>query len=281
MTIRTILVFLPDAASARAAMPPAEALARRHGAHLIGLHLMESLVVYPELAMHVPAPAFTDFSASQKKEAEAVEAVFRRITAVEDFVTEWRLIRTETATAADRLLESARAADLVIAAQPPKDARGARERCERLIRDSGRPVLVVPRDGWDKPIGQTALLGWSNTREATRAAHDAFALLKAGAAVHILSVATGSTEAPDYRDSLATASELAQAFDRHGHRAETVTRATRDNSVTEVLTREAFERGADLIVTGALGHSAFYDFVVGAVTRELLETATLPVLFSK
>ena len=44
---------------------------------------------------------------------------------------------------------------------------------------------------------------------------------------------------------------------------------------------EAFESGADMIVTGAFGHSRVYDFVIGAVTRDLLHNAELPVLYSK
>ena len=41
------------------------------------------------------------------------------------------------------------------------------------------------------------------------------------------------------------------------------------------------ERGADLIVTGAFGHSRLYDFVIGAVTLDLMKDAECPVLFSR
>ncbi|MBT8412810.1 MAG: universal stress protein, partial [Boseongicola sp.] len=50
--------------------------------------------------------------------------------------------------------------------------------------------------------------------------------------------------------------------------------------VAEVLMKQAFEQGADMIVTGAFGHSRVYDFVIGAVTHNLLKDAKLPVLFS-
>ena len=39
-----------------------------------------------------------------------------------------------------------------------------------------------------------------------------------------------------------------------------------------ILGQVAFERGADLIVTGALGHSRAYNFVIGAATHHLAFT---------
>jgi nucleotide-binding universal stress UspA family protein len=53
------------------------------------------------------------------------------------------------------------------------------------------------------------------------------------------------------------------------------------DKVPDVLAHEAFEMGADMIATGAFGHSRAYDFVIGAATRNLLSDAKLPVMFSK
>ena len=74
---------------------------------------------------------------------------------------------------------------------------------------------------------------------------------------------------------------MAAALDRHGFKAEVVQRSKSSAKVTEILEREALERGADLIVTGAFGHSRIYDFVIGAVTLDLMRTAKVPVLFSR
>ena len=51
--------------------------------------------------------------------------------------------------------------------------------------------------------------------------------------------------------------------------------------IADVLGHEAFEMGADMMATGAFGHSRAYDFVIGAATRSLLSDAKLPVMFSK
>ena len=51
-------------------------------------------------------------------------------------------------------------------------------------------------------------------------------------------------------------------------------------SIAAALQDTAEELGADMIVTGAFGHSMIYDFVIGAVTSDLLSSMKLPVLFS-
>ena len=53
------------------------------------------------------------------------------------------------------------------------------------------------------------------------------------------------------------------------------------DSIANVLNKAAFEMGADLIVTGAFGHSRAYDLVLGATSYALLRDQKLPVLFSR
>ena len=60
-----------------------------------------------------------------------------------------------------------------------------------------------------------------------------------------------------------------------------VHRSIDGSDVATVLLREAFERGCDMVATGAFGHSGVYDFIIGAATRDLLQDARIPVLFSK
>ena len=84
---KTILVCLTTPEHAETLLKAAVPLARKHGAHLIGLHTVEALLVYPGIAMHIPEPAFADFNISQKKEADAIKAVFTKHTENEDFVS--------------------------------------------------------------------------------------------------------------------------------------------------------------------------------------------------
>lgn len=279
MPPKTLLVCLTTRDHADDLMKQAVPLARRYDAHLIGLHTMEAMLVYPGIAMHVSDGMFAAFQENQKKQAAEIKDIFSKHTEKELFASEFRLLRAEAVSAGERMVESARAADLIIMAQEDRDADRADQRRVQVqvIRESGRPVLVIP-NGYDGPeIGSNVVLGWSDTREAARAAHDMLSVMQIDASVTILRV--GPVRKDTMRDS--DGIELAETLSRHGVRVTLETRTPNGETIAEVLGQTAFEKGADLIVTGALGHSRAYDFVLGATTYALLEGATLPVLFSK
>ena len=279
MALKTILACLMSREQADAVLACAVPLAREHGAHLVGLHTLEALLIYPGIAIHVPDEAFSVFNANQKADAEEIRRVFEKHAAHEDFPSEWRLLRAESASAGDRMIECARAADLVIMPREGSAAtRGDQNHVQaRVIRESGRPVVIAPPGAPDKPIGRNIVLGWSDTREATRAAHDLLLLARPGTEIAVVRVDGGAQdEMSDFE-----AFDLAEMYDRHGLQA-TVTHLDRGRPHTaETLLKHAFEVGADLVVTGAFGHSRAYDFVIGAVTHKLMLDAEIPVLFSR
>ncbi len=279
MGLKTILVCLTTPENTETLLKLAVPLARKHNAHLVGLHTVEALLVYPGIAMHIPEPAFASFNASQKKESEAIKKVFAKYTTPEDFVSEFRLIRAEAVSAADRMVECARAADLVIMAHEDKDNDRYDQRNvqTQVIRQSGRPVIVVPSDYDGPEIGANLLLGWSDTREAARAAHDLLEVANEGANLTVLRVGKPPSNPLKDVDGI----DIAEMFARHGLKPTLEHRQQSGDSIAEVLNQAAFEKGADLIVTGAFGHSRTYDFVIGATTHALLREQKLPVLFSK
>ena len=279
MHLKTLLVCLTTVEHAEDLMKQAVPLARRHDAHLIGLHTVEALLVYPGIAMHIPDGAFSAFSESQKQETAKIKQIFARHTENEDFPSEFRLLRAESVSAGERMVESARAADLVVMAQEDRDVdRGDQRNVQlQVIRESGRPVLVIP-NGYDGPeVGSNVVLGWSDTREAARAAHDMLMLTNDGASITILRISAVAHDALHDSEGI----ELAETLSRHGLAATLETRNPDGEPIADVLAKVAFEKGADMVVTGALGHSRAYDFVLGATTYALLTDATLPVLFSK
>lgn len=278
MPVKTILLYLDSPETANRLIRPAAALARRCGAHLIGMHVTEGVELYSGMVMFAGAIDVDTISAASAARAEEVRAAFETAMAAEDFVAEWRHEETVAHTVSDRIIEHARAADLVIMSQarPDDPNRDAPAVIQRTIRKCGRPVLVIPYAGEFEEIGRRALIGWSPTREAARAAHDAIPLIEGGEAMILTAHPKGETSTL----SLETAKELALAYDRHGVRAEVIERTDDGIAIGDLLENESFERGADLIVTGAFGHSRVYDFVIGATTTHLLESMTAPVLFS-
>jgi nucleotide-binding universal stress UspA family protein len=279
MTLRTILVCLTSKVSAAELLRSAAFLARRDNAHVIGLYVTESLAVYPGIAMHIPEMDFPSFVASQKAHAEEVKAIFDSFSTSEDFPTEWRQASSESGFLADSIIANARFADLVVIAQEDdgEDRPVINNLQERVIKESGRPVLVIPRGFTAENLGEKVVLGWSATREATRAVHDVMNVASAEASLRIVRV--GKTPLDTLADY--EANDLAAALSRHGPTVEIVHREKDGENVSDILNQEAFEVGADMIATGAFGHSRVYDFVIGAATRHLLSDAKLPVMFSK
>lgn len=279
MTLRTILVCLTSTHSAEQLLKSAAVLARRDNAHVIGLYVTESLVVYPGIAMHIPEVSYQSFVASQQAHAKEVKAIFDAQAKAENFPCEWRKVSSDSGFLADSIVANARSVDLVVMAQEDdgEDRPQINNLQERVIKECGRPVLVIPRDMTPDKMGEKILLGWSDTREATRAVHDLLGVAKADAAIRVLRIGN----APSNTLADHGANEMAVALARHGAKVEVVHRDKDGDKVADVLNHEAFEMGADMIATGAFGHSRAYDFVIGAATRSLLRDAKLPVLFSK
>lgn len=279
MTLRTILVSLTNTISAKRLLDAAAILAARDNAHVIGLHVTETLVFYPDIAMHIPEASFQDFVDSQRAHAKEIKAIFDNFSRANDFPTEWRKVSSESGFLADSIVSTARSVDLVVMSQEDEgeDRPVINNLQERVIKECGRPVLVIPRGYEAKTLGEKIVLGWSETREATRAVHDLIDVAKADADVRVLRI--GKPPSNTLADHAAI--DLAAALARHGPSVEVVHRDKNGEKVADVLAHEAFEMGADMLATGAFGHSRAYDFVIGAATRSLLRDAKLPVLFSK
>ncbi len=278
MTPKTLLACLLNQPSADLLSEAAADLALRFDAHLTGLHTLEAIIVYPGVAMYVPGPTFDVFNEAAQADGEAIGAIFEETARRAGVKFEWRMVHAGAVAAADRMIECAHASDLVLMARP--DASGERpdqrHAFDRVVREGGRPVLLVPPGGLPMGgIGRKVVIAHAPTREAARAAFDALPLLHERADVHVV-------HAGDERDELrdAAMTDLAGALSRHGHSVTLTHRAHHGRSVAKVLTDEAAEIGADLLVAGAFGHSRTYDFFLGATTGELVREAQVPVLFS-
>jgi nucleotide-binding universal stress UspA family protein len=274
MRIKTIAVGVTTAAEAAWLLPAACDLGAAAGAHLICVHPVEPFVPYIAADAGVADTVAPVFLAWQQEETAAIKALFEQSSLAAGIAAEWRSQSLSAFGSEMFLTDACRAADLVVLGQAgtqpalPDQVRLQ----EYLIRHVGRPVLMLPVGYKTAPLGQRLLIGWSDTREANRATHDALSLVAPAAAVDILHVGDDAA-APD------SCADLAAMLARHGLQAQIIQRPFGD-SIAETLMQAALEQGADMIVTGAFGHSRIYDFVVGAVTRTLLGGTRLPVLFS-
>jgi nucleotide-binding universal stress UspA family protein len=150
-----------------------------------------------------------------------------------------------------------------------QDVRGE-QTIERAMFESGRPVLVVPRDKAVERFERIAIF-WNGSKEAVRAVEAAMPLLRHARAVDVMWV-DEDVERDAVQDGLAA--YLAW----HGVAAKTKRFAPDKRFIGEMLMDEAAKAEADLVVMGGYSHSRLREFILGGVTQHMLETATLPVL---
>jgi nucleotide-binding universal stress UspA family protein len=192
---------------------------------------------------------------------------------------EWRFVDSHSSEIAATVIEHARQADLVVVSQvnPDSDSGIDTDFAERIVMDSGRPVLVVPAFGTFKRCGPRALVAWNGRREAARAAFDAVPLLQSCDSVQVTWL--DPQDDMDVPGSLAGA-ELATALARHGIKVTAEAMPTSGIGAGEALLSHASDLGADLLVMGAYGHSRTREYVFGGATRTILGSMTIPVLMS-
>ncbi len=283
MSLRDLVVVLDGSPRDKAKLAVAVALAQRHDAHLTGLCPLELLVPpdvsfalggYPDLWA---LPEFARQLESQARaKAAIVEAGFREVLRRESITGDWTF---ETRSLISAVAHRAQITDLLIIGQSDPDnpvPEVARSLIEDVLMTAGRPLLIIPYAGTFGPVGANTLIGWTPTREAARAVHDALPLLAPSAKVTVLTV---ESTVHDTR-ALPTV-EIAEHLARHGLDVSAARTVVTDGlSPADALLDYASDVGADLLVVGGYGHSRTREMIMGGVTRDLLRHMTVPVLMS-
>ncbi|ESR26426.1 universal stress protein [Lutibaculum baratangense] len=173
--------------------------------------------------------------------------------------------------------EAARAADVFVLSRPYDSGDdSAADTAEAALFEGGRSVCVVPPGASTIGAIDTVLVGWSNTRECGRAVAEAMPILRQAKTVVLASVARHGERDAELK---AAADDMVRHLGHHGVPVE-FRFLERKDDVADTLVREAQAIGAQLIVTGAYGHSRLREAVVGGVTRDLLRKCPLPLLMA-
>ena len=147
----------------------------------------------------------------------------------------------------------------------------ADETLKKVLKDSCRPVVVVPTTG---PADGPVVIAFDGSLQAVRAltAFQATGLCQSYA-VHIVSVATKATESGQH-------AEMARAL-LHDHGTEAVPHAlVTKQPAAEAILEQASRLNASLLVMGAYGQPALREFFLGSVTRKVLEEAQVPLFLT-
>lgn len=162
-----------------------------------------------------------------------------------------------------------RLADLIVIGNAPADDHAAPAAVlEVALRETGRPVLVVPcedREFYDRHI----VIAWNGSKEASRAVALADDFLARADKVTILSVEEDGIAHPGPK-------ELVRFLRLHGVEAEARAFAAARDATGSALLDEAATIGADLLVMGAYTRSRVRQLILGDVTGSVLADPRIP-----
>jgi nucleotide-binding universal stress UspA family protein len=207
---------------------------------------------------------------------QRTEASFRAAAGEEGSKLEWLEWRSAIDLPETFVVSEARSADLVILGRAPRpmDISRCLDPGAAVLR-VGRPMLVVP-PGIDTLKAERILIGWKDSREARRAIQDSLPLLHEAKSVAIVEVCDDGMDALARRH----VEDVAHYLTRHRISVGSATAGTAKHGVADHLIDLARVEGADLIVTGAYGHSRLGEWIFGGVTRELLASSPVCCLMS-
>ena len=167
-----------------------------------------------------------------------------------------------------------RLSDLIVVGRPTEDTDvSSRMTLSAAIRETGRPVLVVPPSA-PQSLGKKVAIAWNGSAEAARAVRLSVAFVEAADEVVILTAEGGHTRAVE-------GSELADYLAWHGVTAKAHTFEIGDGPGGEQLLRECAEIGADMLLMGAYTQSRVRQLIMGGITRHVLAEAKLPVVMAR
>ena len=143
-----------------------------------------------------------------------------------------------------------------------------------IVMQSGRPVLAVPVNAQAFKL-DNMLVGWKESREARRAIADAIPLLKLATQVTVFEIV-----AKDHKEGAAKRlNDVVIWLNSHGVAAKAVISIATDTDAAQFISI-AKKHHADIVITGAYGHSRFREWVLGGITNELLQNAQFNAFLS-
>jgi len=272
MTIATIMVYVDPAQYAEEQVGVARDAANKFGASMIGVSALA--VPPPVVAEGVVIQAATaDDIKRMKATLAAKEDWFRKVVRLPKEKVEWRW-DVEDPTVF--LANEARAADLIVMKSGYRSADQYHfiDPAEAILR-IGRPAIVVP-EHMSELKADRIVIGWNDTREARIAVLHALPFLAKASEVMVIELCLSNE-----RDSARRrVHDVAKYLSLRGAKCRTDVRVHTAEADADHLLRLAKGADADLIVTGAYGHSRMGEWMFGGMTRGLLKDAPCCLMMS-
>jgi nucleotide-binding universal stress UspA family protein len=273
MSLKHLLVHVDDAPNGPARNQVAVALARAHDAHLSGIYVLADPMTGRAAASGVSTQLSPRFLAEQqdrvRERADQCVSEFAKAAESAKVSSDHRIERDNAV--AETIAERARCADLTLLGKP--NGEGA-----SLVHDvlfgSGRPVMIVPASA-GATCGKRVMIAWNGSRESARAVSDALPILEKAETVSVVCV-NGSR----WPRNAPAGAEVIDHLSRHNIHPEMDNLESSGLAVGDAILARVAEKSVDLLVMGAYGHSRIREFVLGGVTKRMLQSTTVPVLMS-
>ena len=277
--IKKLLVGIDTSEHSRVAQSYAFWIARKVGATLIGLHVVDIVSIegsfYHDISGSLGLEPYLDFSSKMREVltargkqvlAEFVESGKRENIAVETVL--------DVGIVANQICERAKSADLTVIGH-----RGINEKfstgllgstAESVARKSPRPLFISPMKFREitKPV-----VAYDGSERAARAMRHAAELANMlGIPVTVITVAR------DPKLGERTLNEARKFFENYTPEAQFKLLAGHAN---EEIIKYLKEQDADLLFIGAYGHSRIIEMVLGSTTEYVLRNSPCPVYMSR
>jgi nucleotide-binding universal stress UspA family protein len=274
MKYATVMVGMALGQPNEARLDVAGQLAERFGARVIGVAAGEfSPPLY--FMEGEPAQRLIDQGwAAVRNRLAGLEGEFRAAMKNRAAEVEWRCAEDFPTR---YIVQQARACDILVVGAP----RGAladpfvQVNPSDLLMQAGRPLLVVP-DGCNWLDLRSVMIAWKDTAEARRAVSDALPLLRQSTEVTVVEIAEDEA---DRAAAVSRVKDVVAWLSRHSVRASEQVPAPSGDAATQ-LEEIASDVGAGVVIAGAYGHSRLREWVLGGVTRRLINPSNRCSLLS-
>jgi len=174
-----------------------------------------------------------------------------------------------TGVRSEEVARRGRLADLILAPRPERSDPPPKT-FEAMLRETGRPVLMLPRGGATAAITGSVLVGWNGSTECASALAASRPLLRNASLVTALVSSKRQHQRPHGED-------VVDYLRCHGVKAQARVVDMRAGHVGEAILAQCEELDAKLLVVGGYSRTRMQELFLGGVTRHLIAEARLPV----
>jgi nucleotide-binding universal stress UspA family protein len=147
---------------------------------------------------------------------------------------------------------------------------------DRVLTDSGRSVIGLPRGWKDSQPVHHVTVAWNGSRESVRAITEAMPLLQRAMSVAVLLV----DQLRRAGDETRPGADILLHLQRHGVEAKVVHISKEEMKTADAILTECKRLGADMLVMGAQAEGGVLQWFKGSVSRDVVARTEIPVLLA-